>query len=311
MVDLIVAFVAGLALVGMVVIVARKFPTLASVDTSVIPAERHDRLKSRLIEQRFRRKLSVFFRVLGLKLRPFGTKFVAWLRQQYGRLLDLEEKYRTRARVAAVLTPDELEKKGHRIEAILGEARDALRREEYAEAERKAIEAVSVDPKNVEAYRVLAAVYLGQHDYEHARETLQFVIERLHVEDDELYAELGLVASGEGNLEVAKQHLEKSIALNGQVAQHHLDLCRVNLSLGDSGVAFNHCQRAVDLEPNNPKFLDALIETSILTGKRDWARETLGKLRSVNPENQKLSEFASRIENMRASKRYTESSHSP
>lgn len=299
MIDLIVTILAVLALLGMITIVTRKFPTLAAIDTRVIPAERHGELKTKLIEQRMKRKLLTFIGLLFERFKPAGARISAFLRSRYHKLIELERRYRSRVDKTTDLSPAELEKKGQRLETLLAQADDALRREEYNLAESAAIELVSADPRNVQAFRVLAAVYLARKEFEQARETLQFIVERLHVEDDELYAELGQVATGEGKFEEAKRDLEKSIVLNGQVAQHHLDLCRVNLSLGDSTAAFEHCRSAVELEPNNPKFLDALVETSIVVGKKEWAQDAYKKLRAVNPENQKLSEFAGRIENMR------------
>lgn len=299
MIDLIVAILAVLALLGTITIVVRKFPTLAAIDTKVIPAERHGELKTKLIEQRMKRKLLSFFGAMIERLKPAGARIAVLLRSRYHKLIELERRYRSRVDKATDLNPAELEKKGQRLDTLLAQAHNALRREEYSPAESAAIEAISADPRNVQAYRVLAAVYLAQREYEQARETLQFIVERLHVEDDELYAELGQVATGEGKFEEAKRDLEKSIVFNGHVAQHHLDLCRVNLSLGDGAAAFEHCRSAVELEPNNPKFLDALVETSIVVGKKEWARDAYEKLRAVNPENQKLDEFAGRIENMR------------
>ncbi len=298
MVDLAVSLLALASFVGVVTIVARRFPTLAAIDTTSIPVERQGKLKTRLIEQRLKRKVELALRALLAALRPMSHAFTSFLRQRYERLLALERQYRTRVTTPTALSPEEREKKDFEIDRLLTAAHSALDRGAIEEAERDAIDVIAKDPRNVRAYRVLASVYLENKDYEHARETLEFIIQRLHVEDDEVYAELGQVDSGEGKLEEAKRDLEKSIAVNSQAAEHFLDLCRVNLALGDTASAFESCKRAVEIEPNNPKFLDALVETSIVSGKREWASETLEKLRAVNPENQKLEEFQARIANL-------------
>ncbi len=299
MIDLVVAILAGLALLAIIVIVGRKFPMLASINTSTIPAERHQELKSKLMEDRLRRKLRGYATALGRGLQPLGAKTGRLLRTWYDRLLELERRYRAKVvHERTTTTPEQQAKQGVTRDTIVAEAEAAYHAGEYADAERKAIEAISFDPKHVPAYRVLADVAIEQRNFELARETLQFMIERLHVEDDEVYADLGQVASGEGKLDEAKQDFERSITLNANVAQHYLDLCRVELSLGDSAAAFESCRKAVGLEPNNPKFLDALVEASIIAGKRDWAAETLEKLRTVNPENQKIAELSARIEQL-------------
>ncbi len=302
MIDLIVVFLASAALIVLVVLIARKFPKLASIDTKTIPAERHSELKSKLIEDRLKRRLMAVATGIGTTMKPVGHALGAFLRSRYHKLLELEKRYRNRTRATASMSPEEHAEKLAHIEQVLVDARGLHASGEHAKAEQKAIEAISIDPRSAAAYRLLALIYLDQKDYEHARETLMFLIDRLKVEDDELYAELGLVATGEGKYDEAKQDLEKSIVINGQVAQHYLDLSRVQLALGDSLAAFESCRKTVELEPNNPKFLDALVDASIVAGKREWAVETLEKLRTVNPENQKLAEFASRIDGLSSPK---------
>jgi len=297
-IDIIVAILAVCALVAIIVIIARKFPKLAVIDTKNIPAEQHDELKAKLIEQRFRRKLSNLATTTGKALHPIATSAGTYLRSRYQKLLELEKRYRARTLQEAPQTPEAKVEKAQKVEQLLDEARSSMTAGDLPAAEQQTIAAISIDPRSVSAYRQLASIYIEQKDYEHARETLQFVIQRLKVEDDELYAELGLVASGEGKYDEARQDFEKSIVINGHVAQHYLDLSRVQLALGDSIGAFESSRRTVELEPNNPKFLDALVEASIVAGKREWAVETLEKLRSVNPENQKLAEVTSRIDAM-------------
>lgn len=298
MIDLIVGIVGLFALIGIIVILARKFPTLASIDTTVIPEERHGELKAKLIEDRLKRRLDG----IGVKVRrslvPTGKLISAFVRARYRQLLELERQYRARSAQHAPATPEQHEQLVQQIDVLISTAQDALRTGDINCAETKAIEIISRNPRSVEAYKILVKVYLERKDYEHARETLQFIIDRLHVSDDAIFAEMSQIATGEGNLQEAKQDLEQSIALNGRVAQYHLDLCQVHLALGESTNAFEECRKASEMEPNNPKFLDALTETSIVAGKREWAEESLEKLRAVNPENGKIDEFASRIGNM-------------
>ena len=53
--------------------------------------------------------------------------------------------------------------------------------------------------------------------------------------------------------------------------------------------------QAVELEPQNPKYLDLLIETAIICGDKATAVRSLEELRLVNPDNQKLDSFRERI----------------
>lgn len=294
MLDLAVAILGLLALIGILVTIIRKFPAMAAINTKVIPEERQNQLKAKLFEQRLERKLRRALSTATTRVKPFGRIVSRFASAQYQRVLELERRYKTRVDRGVVENGSPIEA-GQRVEKLLGEARALSAGGNLDQAERQAIAAITLDPHSVPAYRFLAEVYLEQRNYEDARQTLTFLIDRLKVQDDEVYAELGQAASGEGKFEEAKTDLEQSIALNSQVAQHHLDLARVHLAIGDSAAAFESAKRAVELEPNNPKFLDAMVDISIIAGKRDWANETLEKLGSVNPENQKLAEFRDRI----------------
>ena len=55
---------------------------------------------------------------------------------------------------------------------------------------------------------------------------------------------------------------------------------------------------ALQAEPHHPKYLDYFLESSILVGDADAAREALSALEEVNPENAKLVEFRDRISEM-------------
>ena len=55
-------------------------------------------------------------------------------------------------------------------------------------------------------------------------------------------------------------------------------------------------QLASRVEPKSPRVLDLLLEACILNKKRVMAKNTLNKLKKVNPDNQKLDEFKKRID---------------
>jgi predicted Zn-dependent protease len=48
-------------------------------------------------------------------------------------------------------------------------------------------------------------------------------------------------------------------------------------------------------DANNPKYLDKLIELSILVKDRKAAREAFDRLKAINPENQKLAIFEDKL----------------
>ena len=51
----------------------------------------------------------------------------------------------------------------------------------------------------------------------------------------------------------------------------------------------------MELEPENPKYIDKLIEISIIVGNKKIAKSGLSQLKKVNPENNKLALFEQKI----------------
>ncbi len=47
-------------------------------------------------------------------------------------------------------------------------------------------------------------------------------------------------------------------------------------------------KKALDIEPDNPKLLDFLLDLSIIMGDKELANKTLNRLIEVNPDNKKI-----------------------
>jgi len=58
-------------------------------------------------------------------------------------------------------------------------------------------------------------------------------------------------------------------------------------------------QQALDIEPQNPRYVDNFIETSIILKRKDLAEEGYKQLRMINPDNQKLEVFRQRIDEIK------------
>jgi hypothetical protein len=56
-----------------------------------------------------------------------------------------------------------------------------------------------------------------------------------------------------------------------------------------------NARKALEIEPNNPRYLDTILEISIIKKDKVLANETYKRLKEVNPENQKLAEIKEEI----------------
>jgi tetratricopeptide (TPR) repeat protein len=146
------------------------------------------------------------------------------------------------------------------VRKAMDEALELVNQEEYFGAEKKYIEIISQHPKHVKAYEALGHLYVLDHKYDQARETYSFAL-KLNPDDASVHAALG-------ELETKEEHHETALAEFSQ---------------------------AIEIHPNSPRYLDFFIESAIAAKNAAEAQRGLNKLKEVNPENQKLTEFEERI----------------
>ncbi|MCX6743398.1 MAG: hypothetical protein NT116_04145 [Candidatus Parcubacteria bacterium] len=57
-------------------------------------------------------------------------------------------------------------------------------------------------------------------------------------------------------------------------------------------------EKALGLEPNNPKYLDLLITISLIIKYKNLAKQSLERLKEANPDNAKIEEFQAQIKEL-------------
>lgn len=250
------AILAVLSLAVIAVIVARHFAELRILNIETLPRERERRVRSVILAGRLAR--------FGQKQAVYLRRTVAPLRTFGSRIAtgldkrihDLEVAYLAAKRKT-------LRTRGRRTAQIVGLLREAdeLRdRGELEEAERKYVSVVALDPKNVDAYENLGNLYLEMKKYPEAREALQFLL-KFRPNDASVRTSMGEVA-------LAEEKLDEAVG---------------------------HFRRAVDLRPGNPKYLDFLIEAAIRAKDKSAAEHGLKLIKEANPENNKITEWESRV----------------
>ena len=93
--------------------------------------------------------------------------------------------------------------------------------------------------------------------------------------------------------------LKKSVLINDAVSARFAKLSNLLTQINQNAPALEAIKHAVFLEPQNPKYLDKLVETSIMVGDKKEAKEAYDKLRLANPENSKLSSFKDQISELK------------
>lgn len=186
------------------------------------------------------------------------------------------------------------ERRAHLLK-LLEEGDEHRRAGRYSEAEKNYIEIISLDPKNVSAYTGLAKAYFNQDKWKETEEVARHVVDSLDSVAELAWAFLGRSLKVQGKWTEAAAAFKQALKVNPFMAKRWIDVGDCYKELGGLAEAIVAYRKAAEIEPNNPRVLDQLIEISIISGDKRLAREAFLQLRSANPENQKLAEWETRI----------------
>ena len=263
---IIIAWVIALVSLAVIIfIVLRKFPVLANIDIGEIEAERQAELKRKILNDKFKRSVSKVFKELNKFLKPVGKSLGQLFGLLYNRLVNLKENYTEETQVAG----EDVVKK---IEALFAEAQDLTHKEELAKAEAKYIEIIGIDSKNYKAFELLGENYFDREDYEEAEQTFEHAIK--------LKEQLKKAGEDISDMELAKTFFSLGL---------------VHQKMSNSSMALAKIKSALELEPNNPRYLDKIVELCIMTKDPITAKDYCQRLESSNSGNKKIKEFKEKI----------------
>lgn len=244
--------------IGVIVfITVRKFPVLSNVDVENIPEEKEKRFKEKIISNRLKRSVTMWSSKFVRLLRPLWQAMSDFLKWAFRKLYELKESYKSEP----ILKEADF-KAG--IGRLLNEADGLVEKDNLGLAEKKLIEVINLDNKNIEAFKKLGALYFKQRNFNEAKETFSHVLKLTEDDDSEIYFDLSLIYK----------------------------------ELGDIEQAIANINNALRAEPNNPRYLDTLLDISIINKDKVLALKAYKKLKEVNPENQKLSELKKQIDEL-------------
>lgn len=243
-------------------IIFRHFPALALLDVENISEEKERRIKEKIIKERMRRKfkfLNNFFQKISDWFNKISNIF--WSKLEAWKDKKKEER---RARNLAEVSDAE------KVKMIFSLAKTFIDQEDWLEAEKKLIEIISLDDKNFLAFLELGKVYQAQEKWQEAKQTL-------------LYA-----------LKLAKLFPEQA-NLN-DFSNINYSLAIINQELGDLDLALKSLERALENDPNNPRYLDLMLNLCIMKRDKGAAIKYLEKIKKSNPQNNNIAEWSKDIE---------------
>ncbi len=287
--------VLGLLCIGYIIF--RHFPQLSNLDATRLPEEQTARKKKEIIDKRVDEQARHFQKRFGKRLEPLALpwkKIQLRFRIYVGKIERLwhhEEVVKKSTNPGDALTDTDKEQK---IFQHIQEGQNSLNHEHFEQAEEAFIAAIKIDQNSREGYRGLADTYLAKGNLPEAKETYQFLLQ-MEPDNDNVLVKLGEIAESQGNTEEAIDCYQQAVVINDLLSPRFYHLAELLLKVKQPDIALEAIQSAVELEPKSPKYLDLLIEVAILLSDKKLALEVYNELRLVNPENQKLESFKSRI----------------
>jgi len=240
-------------------IVVKKFSVLANVDIANIKSEQEAIFKEQIISNRLKRNAMKWSSWFIKASRVISAKIVVFSKWFYNKLHELKERYKSEE-----VLP--IGNRAEKIKELFAEVEEFLAQSEYDIAEKKLVDIIGLDSQNLEAFKKLGQLYIDNKNYEDAKQTLGHI------------------------LKLAKETEEEP-----ELSKIYFDLFSISRALDDLDEALVNIKEALIIEPNNPRYLDNMLETSIIKKDKALALETYKKLGTINPENKKLKDFKKQI----------------
>jgi len=251
-----------ISLIAIIVIIVKKFPALAALDVENMPEEKEAKVKERIVSNRLKRN-AVKWTSKFLKLWRFASsKFNILFKSGYDKLNELKNNYKL---------ADSIKKgnSGNRIGELVKLAKDQIDEEFYDKAEKTLIEIIGLDSKNIEAFELLGDLYFRTKKHTESLQTFEHVLKLLEEIDDQ-----------------------------NKEAEIHFVVASVNKEKESIDDGLESIEKALELMPNNPRYLDTKLELGIIKKDKKLCESILKKLKEVNPDNNKLPELKEVINNL-------------
>jgi tetratricopeptide (TPR) repeat protein len=266
MLTIISLILTGICLVIILAILFKKFPVLAILDINNIPGDKEAKFKEKIIKQRMERDFSKVGGSIAKVFLFINNRFSNFLDSAKNQLKKVKMNYKINKKIS---WPERLKM----IKELFVEIESHLKKENFKEAEDGLVEIISMDAKNLKAFLKLADLYDNQKKWAEARQTYEYALKlaRKHKDDESIMGDLNL-------------------------SEIYWSLSLVDRELADLEAALENIHEALDLEPNNPRYLDLILDLSIMRKDKEMALNYLEKLAEVNPENNKLADLSEKID---------------
>ncbi|PIT86533.1 MAG: hypothetical protein COU33_02570 [Candidatus Magasanikbacteria bacterium CG10_big_fil_rev_8_21_14_0_10_43_6] len=284
------------SLAVILVIVIKKFPQLSLLDVENLPEVKEEKKKDQVLKKRatkktketkIRQHAKVKLFLDGLK--TVQNKFRGYVGKVERRVIEKNAGFPEEAPQAEVTQTNK-----DRSRELIKQAKSAYDANQLDSAESKYIAVIRLDHKNAEAYRGLIDVYFKRGQFDEAAETCQFFLQ-LNPKDDWGHVKMADIYEEQGDIPKSIQHYQEAVLINDSISTRFAKLAQLLQQVEQYETAIEAIEQALDIEPENPKYLDNFAELAILVFDKTRANNAYERLRLANPSNQKLDSLKQRI----------------
>lgn len=274
-------------------LVYRRIPQLRIIDPLSSSKVKQETVKKEIYEQRLMRMGK---QVAGHGKRYFSDIFhnlLKFISKLYNTAYKKEEEYRHK------LWHQDLRKsisQDQQIADLTNAYQELFEQEKYDLAEAKIIDILKIDPKNIEAYKKLGRLYRTTKQYDEAIEVYNYLLRV--ASNSHVYADLAAIAEERGDLKEAEKNYLAALQQGEQKSEYYFSLATLYRQQENYTAAQEYVQKAVEVNGNNPRHLDFLIQISIINRDKKSAQAALNRLIEVNEENNKISEYQEDISHL-------------
>jgi tetratricopeptide (TPR) repeat protein len=159
-----------------------------------------------------------------------------------------------------------------------------LAKGDLKQAEQLLIQALALDPSNIDTYHKLGLLYLRQGQFGKAEMMYQKLV--TSAKNDPVYfSNLAVALYQQKKLDEAKSNYRKAIELDSSRAGRFFSLAQVLQELGEVQEALGHFRKAIEMDPGNLDYLLTLAQVYMEVDMMDDARALLGEILAAYPEN--------------------------
>lgn len=270
---------------------------MSSIKTEVIketPQDKQIKIKKRLIESRLEKKILGGGLFILDKIKLITGRIILKFKKvkKKGHKLTQDKKFmvwKKRPRRNLEISDES------KLASLILEAQTLLKKKKIDEAEDKFIQALGLDPKNIEVYMGLGEIYVARKDFTTAEEAYRYIV-KINNKFLEGYKELSRVFEITKKWDELKKMTEEVLALGHEEAWVYSMLAKSYKRKGYPEEAEKYFKKAVELEPQHEKWLDQLIEVAIANNNKVLAKKAFNTLSQVCRDEIKLQSYQNKID---------------